>query len=477
MVAIVFPVGSHPGRRGHESAGRLINCFAEPLGEGAPAAAVIKSVPGCRFFSNEQSTALHTPEGYRGAAYFNGVLFVAFEELLVAVDAVGVVTEIGVLEGTLPVTFARNNKSPTPDFTVLTEIGWFKFTATPGSIVEIVDADLPQPVSVCFQDGYFFLPTADGRCFASGLNATTIAALDVTTAEAKPDALIRGVSHSQHLVLFGAESTELYRNTGNATGFPFSRVTVIDRGLIGLRAVTGHEDGFGKALAWVGDDNAVHSLQGYQAVRISTPDIDRMIEDVAVKSTIEMLSYIEGGHAFVVVSADDWSWEYDLTTEEWHERKSYNRQRWRATGNAVKAFGKWLAGDIASGRMLELTSATRREVEDPLIMTVESVPGKTFPLSMFVPRADFEFDPGTGSAPGLDPIESDPSVSISWSDDGGIAWGNPLIRKVGRQGTSPRVFATRLGRTKVQGRRWRLAMADPVYYGLTAGDMTVEKRA
>ncbi len=34
----------------------------------------------------------------------------------------------------------------------------------------------------------------------------------------------------------------------------------------------------------------------------------------------------------------------------------------------------------------------------------------------------FDFAVGVGNAPGQDPIETDPSVEISYSDDGGYTW-------------------------------------------------------
>jgi hypothetical protein len=472
MTAILLPTGSYPGRSRLEGAGRLINAYAEPLGEGAEGAGAIRRSAGLVNFATNAVT------GYRGAMLAGNVLYAAHEGELIKVSSTGVVTALSDLDGTLPVSFARNNKTPTFDTVVVTEQGAFTVNATTGA-TSLVDGDLPQPTDVCFGDGYFFFAIADGRCFASGLNATTINALDVTQAEAKPDTLMRCVFWSGYLHLFGNDSIEIYDNTGNATGFPFTRNAVVDGPGLGAKwAITGHEDGFAKALIYIGADNAVHVLKGSLAVKISYPDIDRDIAAVSDKSTIRAHSYIAAGQAFVAFTCADWTWEYNLTTQRWNERKSYLIERWRAEGNSVFAFGKWLVGDSLSGNILEISADAQKEVDQLLPFEVESAQGKTFPYRASFPRVDFQFVKGVGEAAGEDPIERDPTVEISWSDDGGSVWSKPVQRKLGRQGKrNTQITVARCGRAGHEGRRWKVRVTDPVDVSLLGADMVVRQRA
>ena len=241
---------------------------------------------------------------------------------------------------------------------------------------------------------------------------------------------------------------EVFRNVANPTGFPFGRVAVISRGLIAPYAVSGWQDGFGKALVWVGDDNGVHILNGYTPTRISTPDVDRDIEALADKSGIEMQAYVTSGAAFVTLSSPAWTWEFNLTTQKWNERRAKLSDgtlltRWRGTGDSVLAFGRWLTGDTHSGKLLGVTSDTRMEDNAPLVMRIESAPAHDFPRGLSVPRADFNFAPGTGRAPGIDPVETDPQVMVDWSDNGGLSWSNPLWRSIGRQDENPQITVLR----------------------------------
>jgi hypothetical protein len=476
MAPIPFPLGSYPGKRGHESAGRLVNAFSEPLGPGAPAVATIKRTAGLRQFSSDV-TADETPvtlSGFRGMIAVGNFIYAAFADLLVYIDEDGAVLSVGALSGTQPVSFSRNNKSPVPDIVVTTENASYIVTTT--TITEITDGDLPVSTCNTFQDGYTFFGTSSGQIFASGLNdASSINSLDVIQLEAKPDGGVRVVSFDQYLIGFGQTSAEVFSNTANETGFPFTRIAVMPRGLAGFRAVAGFEDGFTKALIWVGDDNGVHVLSGFQPVRISIPDVDRDIEATADKDDLEILVYLAGGHAFAAVSGDAWSWEYNFTTQQWHERASYLHERWRATGNSCRAFGKWLVGDRLSGRILEVTPAVYDEVDGPMIWCVESAPSQSFPDGTLVPRADFNFSPGTGIVTGSQPMQTEPRVAVSWSDNGGLSWGNPLLRGLGPQSETPVVRVNRTGRTGRQGRRWRLEVSDAVYVSFMGGDMAVDR--
>ncbi len=55
-----------------------------------------------------------------------------------------------------------------------------------------------------------------------------------------------------------------------------------------------------------------------------------------------------------------------------------------------------------------------------------------------------------------------PEVAISWSDDGGMSWGNPILRDLGPQGISQVIQLIRCGVAQRYGRRWRIDFTDAV---------------
>lgn len=474
---IPFPLSSSPGETTSEGAGRLVNCFAEPLGA---TAAHNTKLPPVRYRRSAglKSYATSAYSGPRGFIEVSGTVFQALSGKLVSFAGSGAATDVGTLAGTARVYFARNNKQPTPDKVVVTENGAFKFTGS--SVADYNDSDLPQPNSVSFQDGYFFFTIGDGRIFASDINDTNVNALNFAKAEGKPDSLLRGVPFNSQMYFFGAESTEVWYDTANATGFPYSRRIVIPRGLIGANALAGHEDGFGHQLIFVADDNSVRrftNVSGDVPEKISPPDLDRLIAAVTDKTTLEASVHVSGGHAYWTLSAGTaWTWEFDTNTAKWHEKQSYGLLRWRGS-TTVKAFGLWLCGDTQTGGALQIDELTRTEMGQPLRFRLESGPVENFPSRTAIPFSDFWFSPGTGSATGSDPIETNPMCMVSWSDDNGDTWSIPRIRPLGAQAVGDaRVKCDMLGMSSSYGRRYRLDVTDPVHVAFLKGVQSSEPR-
>lgn len=457
---IPFPTSSTPGQRPQEGRGRLINAFAEELGENE---VIIRPVPGLNSFCD---TGKGTPRGFLDVA---GLLYAAYKDVAVTITSGGAVATLtGALSGSLPVTWARNNKSPTPDVVCVSENGAFTVTST--TVSTFADPDLPAPNSVSFLDAYFLFTIGDGRIFASDLNSTAINALSFAQCAAKPDGLTRGIVSGQLFYGFGPASCEVWQNVGTSP-FPLARVAVIPVGLAGAWAIAGFEDGWDTAPIFVAADNTVRQMNGYTPEIISKPDVSRAIAAVADKSTLEACVYTYAGHAIWSLSAPGWTWEFNTTTRQWHERRSYQSARWRVS-RSVYFGGKWLVGDTASSKLLEVSEGARREDQVPLVSVIDSLPVQNFPARITVKRADFSFVVGQGDERGADPIETDPQVAVSWSDDGGVTFGNPLMRPLGRQGAANQpVRVNRTGRTKQHGRRWRLTLSDPVFWSLMGGDM------
>lgn len=454
---IPFPVQTAPGAKAQESGGRIINGYVEELGAQAPGKTVIRRGPGLVNFGTSGRA------GFRGSAVVNGVLYAAFNGKLEKwTSAGGASANVGNLNGTKRGFFAANNNT-TPDKWFVDPDGNIA-TFTPTAVTSgWPDADLPAVNSTDFLDGYGVFTTGDGRAFATDLNATSVNSLSFGKAEAKPDGLVRVVSWGGRLLFFGNQTTEVWTDAGTIP-FPFARSTVIPRGLAGPYCVSGYEDGFSRGPIFVGDDNCVYALQGYTPTKVSPSDLDGLIEAVSDKTTLEATAYISRGHAFWQLSCPAWTWVLDISTSQWFQRDSYLVSRSRISG-AINVFSKWLTGDVQSGNLQQISTTANDEVGSPLRLRIESGPVMNFPAGSVVGRADFYFATGVGDATGLDPIATDPDVEISWSDDGGITWSNPILRKLGRQATSRQLISlvSCTGRSSWQGRRWRLDISDPIY--------------
>lgn len=474
-VSIPFPLSSSPGANPQESAGRLINCYAEPLGKdveakrgATPPQIVWRKSPGLSLFGTSTQT------GFRGALLVDNALYAAWSGKASRYSSAGTETALtGTLNGTEKVFWARNNKA-TPDVVAVAP-GTGAFSVSSTAVIAFADADVGSPNSVCFMDGYFIFTSGDGTLQASGLNDVTIATTDKTKAQSKPGGLTRAVTFNGQLYALGPNFGEVYSNTANPTGFPFTRSYVLQRGLLGPYAIAGHQDGFGLALIWVADDNSVVMANGTpNPLKISPPDLDRLITGVSDKTTLEASVYISQGHPKWVIKCPTFCWEFDLGSQKWNERASYLTTTWRAVGGC-SAFGKWIVGDAALGRLLYIDATNYSELGNPLQFQIDSGPVQNFPNRTKVARADFNFMTGVGVATGSDPSDTHPTVGISWSNDGGITWSSELTRDLGVQAVSKGVPPVlRTGKTGHQGRRWRLKVSAAVYVGFLGGKQSTE---
>lgn len=474
MADVAFPITTAPGARPGEGAGRLINAYAEQLQGGARATYARRRAPGLR------RIATTTEVGCRGLHYHNGTLYVAMAETLYKVTLSGstyTVTELGELTGTQRVTFARNNKAPVPDIICTTEDDTYTVDSA-SAPASLGDGDLPAAATVDFLDGYFIWAIRDGRYFVSGINDTTVNALDFGKAESRPGGIYTAKAFGEQLLLMGPNSIEVWQNAGNATGTPFSRVSVIPRGLASAFAVAGNEDGF-NVLAFVGDDNAVYILTGgYTPQRISSPDLERLLQAVDDKTEVDVSVAVTSGHMWVFVSGPTFTWCYEVNSGLWHERKSFNGSRFRAICS-VRAFNdKWVMGDRETGDLWILDDSYAREGTDPLVMTVISAASNDFPNRAAINRVDFEAIVGQGLVAGEQPIETDPVCLISWSDDGGATFGNPVMRKLGPVAAHKTIISVnRTGTVTPYGRAWKIEVSDPVYVSWLRGVMNPDQRS
>ena len=472
---IPFPVTSAPGANVQDSAGRLINCYSEPLVSGARSQNAWRRAAGLTSF---KATTYGT---WRGGILIGNLLYAGFGASggkVATYDQTGAETVLaGTLSGTRKVFWAINNKVP-PDVAVVDPDNG-AFYVSPTTVSAYPDTNVGIPNSVCFLDGYFFFTHGDGTCLASAINGTAINPLDFITVNGNPGGLLRAVPFSE-LYLFGSTTIEPWQNTANPTGFPFTRVKVIPRGLLGRYALTGWEPGFGKGLIFVGDDKIVYGLDGYNPTKISTPDVDRAIAgyiaDGGSVENVELFSYVVTGHSFVVLRTPTFTWTLDLDNLRWHERQSYLLPNWRAYAS-VNAFGTWLAGDSQGANILQITDTVQTELGQSIPFDLYSGPVTAFPNRLRVAQTTIEIARGVGQALGLDPIQVHPTCLISWSDDGGMNWSKPVLRRLGEQMTSlyP-VRVNRVGHTKDQGRRYRVLIYDPVQVELTGGKMDAEVR-
>jgi hypothetical protein len=475
---IEFPTSSLPDQYdGHvaEGQGRLLNVFVEQEKEQA----IWRRIPGTRYFAD---VGVRHPRGF---IEVDGFVYGAYDGVVKRIGSDRSVTTLaGALVGVDRVTWAKNNDlaAPPRDVVVVSETG--AYIVTPTAVAPYPDPVLPStPTSVCHLDGYFLFTYGNGRIYASDLNSTAVDALSFTTAESNPDGLYRGVVAGRQLFAMGQASIEVYQNVG-ASPFPLSRSAVIPVGLLGTFAVAGgnETDGWDGMPLFVASDGTVRQFSGYDPRIVSTRAVERFIAAQPNPADLTAYVYTFLGHSIWGIKGNgatraERCWEYNTSSGQWHERQSQGEFTWRGH-RTIRAFGQWLVGDAVTTELRVIDATAYGEHHDQIPCRIESKVMKNFPERLAVSRADFLFAQGIGSADGLDPIQTDPVVEISWSDNGGGTWSRPLRRTLGRQGEFGwDVRVNRTGMTTKTGRRWRIDVADPVPFVFFGATMDVEPRA
>ena len=473
---IPFGIKSNPARYGHDGLNRLINCYVENAGEGAKVPLPIYAMEGLKSFAT-----LTNGGSCRGMIQVNDdLLYVASGRQVFRVESDGTNTNIGGLPGDGPAFFARNRVSPNPEIVVVADGN--KYLIQDANMEPITDTDLSTPNSVTFLDGYHLYGITDGRFFWSGLeNASSISANDFATAEGNPDKLKRVFAFNGVVYLFGTDSIEVWVNTG-AT-FPFERLQgpEIDVGCLAAASIAKLRTKTGNTLFFVADDGTVRELSGSSAVQISTPAVERSIdgETEENKALLNAFAYSYRGHFFYVLNGSSFTWVFDASTGQWHERDSVNTLnqsigRWRAQYYA-KFNGKHVVGDYSEGKLYEIDADTYDEAGNHLIMKIISPNFHNYPNRIQVPALFLDIVPGQGLN-STDTHLSDPQVMVRTSKDGGESWSNQRTASVGGLGESKkRIRMNRFGQSKEDGFIFEVSMSAAVKRGFMGGVAEVQR--
>lgn len=469
MRDLPFAFGSNPGRHPAAGVARLVNCYATMVGDGQRARLPIHASPGLR------SWATHRGGGEtRCMITVDAQLYVVNKRVLSVFDANGAETVLAGIPSDGVVTAARNRRSPYPE--VMFVCDGTAYLSTNNTVTKVTDADLPPPVGVCFLNGYFVLPIADGRFFWTAIDrGSVIDALDFASAEGNPDGLIAAKTRGEDLVLFGSRSTEFHRVTGDPD-LVFARASIASYGCLSAKSIAEvtviSESSISDTLAWVASDRqgryaGVIMLDGYSARKVSTDWLDRKITAEADKANITGTSWVSEGHGFYALSGTDWTWVYDTSTGLPHERESFGASRWDIV-QVADFSGRLIAASRTNGVLYEMSEDIMTEGSNPLIMTMQSSP-----IADEVEISELYLDVATGVGTAADPS---PTIAMQWSENGND-WSSALARPLGGEAQSQtQVRWHRLGtnRNRRGGRSFRFRSSAGVLRGVYGAKVLAE---
>lgn len=464
---IATPFGSSKNKYSFMGQATTVNGYPEIRGEGDKARFVILPAPGMTSFSAVTDTPC------RGSLYLEDLdsARVVHSGRVWKVVSAGTATNLGIVPGVDPVAICRNKKT-TPQTVIQCDAGVY---LEEGEVVaRINDSLLDDCIWVESHAGYIIYMFATGRFRISAQNeAATIDSLDFATADQNPDKLICGKAVGDTVLFFKQFSIEPWRHTGNAD-FPYEPIpgAVIRKGILAPHSLRE----FDNSLVWVGlskeGDRAVYRLDGYQPVKISTPEVDRAIAAETSPEDIEGFSYSMEGHAFYTITGETFSYTYGLPENRWHPRKSYGRENWRARFS-FQGWNKIIVGDRLTGSLFELDPDVFTENDETMVFDLTFPTMHIFPNGGIVDALHLDMLTGRGAV--LSTAQGyDPKAMLTKSTDGGNTFGSERELDLGRSGEYyTRVTTRRLGKMDAQGAVFRLRISDPIPRGLALADAAV----
>lgn len=450
------------------TAQRHLNLYAEISAQGDKSQLSFYGTPGLTLFS---STNGDTP--IRGWIQVGDYIYYVHRGTFYQIDNAGTRTS----RGTLNTTSGRVDM--TYDGAVILMVdgtNGYTYTVASTTFTQIASGNFPNGSNTCgWLDGYFIVDAGDASdSFFISLNGTTWNALDFASAESSPDGLVRVFVDHGEVCLFGDSTTEFWGNIG-AQSFPFAPVkgSTVEIGLAARWSLCKFDSGLVGLMKTIQGQVVVNQFAGYNPRKISSPDVDYLINNYATVSDATGFSYIWNGHPMYQINfpTAGKSWLYDASTQMWSPLE-YGLNGARHRGEmAVDFLNKVRIADYSTGYIYNLDGTSYTDNGEAI---AREIIGKHFFDGydrMVVDELRVDFETGTGLVTGQG---SDPQVMLSISKDNGHTWGNELWTDIGKIGKYlTRVVWRRLG----LARDWvfKIRITDPVKVVITGAAIRARK--
>jgi len=256
---------------------------------------------------------------------------------------------------------------------------------------------------------------------------TEINGLNYATAESNGDPLVRPEVFSDTLYLFGTRTIEPWYNSGVGNP-PFDKIqgSVIQRGLLAPHSVSSNQF----AIYFLGDDNAVYRLSGSQlSTPLTTIPISQSIAGSKnrFKAVGQCLDY-DGQHFYILSIPDERTWVYCEESASWFELTLGYNQNPFVVNSAISVYGKnYISFD--SG-LYEVTP----EYFNQLIRVRSSSPVSAGLLGSQNEGLLLQYQSLEIIAKIIPRADTNPTLSLDYSDDNGRTWSPPRDLQIGRLG-------------------------------------------
>lgn len=380
---------------------------------------------------------------------------------LYSLNNAGLATVIGTIGTT------TGNVSMADDGTFLVLVdgskGYVYNMMVPAGLNPIVDGNFTTtPTTVTWQDTYFIVSSGATNQFQLSKNAdpTTWPAVQIAFTGSAPGALKASLADHSVLLNFGDVYAEFWQDTGSPD-LPYAVIpgSAQEFGLAAAFSLCKYDNSVaGLFQNRMGGPN-VSRMAGFRLDKISSHDLDEILQTYATVSDAVGFGYLLGGHPMYQISFPTVmkSWLFDGFSKAWSELQDTNGSRHWAHKFA-NFQNKLLVSDYRNGNIYKLDPTTYTDNGSMVAMEVTSKHIWNDDKYIGIQQIEIDIEAGVGTATGQG---ANPQMDLQVSDDGGNTFtsiGYSSIGPVGQYTT--RAVWSGLG--AAQDWVLRLRITDPV---------------
>lgn len=206
----------------------------------------------------------------------------------------------------------------------------FTISVPGGILASVTDVDYPATTvrGLVYLDGYFFVMDTDGNIWQSAAeDFTSWSALAYIAAEFEPDGGVALAKYENYVVAFGNYTTEFFYDAGNASG---SVLSPVQNGVMSVGCPNGDTvQTIESQIFFVAQTKSggqapatgkfVAKLSGTSYEKLSTPDIDRLL-DADDFADVDACTFKVGGHSYyhLRLGTSNISLVFDVSQSQWY---------------------------------------------------------------------------------------------------------------------------------------------------------------
>lgn len=245
-----------------------------------------------------------------------------------------------------------------------------------------IDSDYPATTvkGFAYLNGPIYVTQPEAVVWGSKVNSVSVPGdwdpLNFIRAQIEPDDAVFTTKQLVYVVVLKQWTIEYFFDAGNPTGSPLGPVQ-------GMKVAYGcaHGDSVQKindVLFFLSVDQTaslqISSLDKGAHKIVSTPAIDRLLEQVAISSASEIFSWQLklDGHSFYVVTlkANNLTLAYDITQDLWFQWTDSNGNYFPIVASAYDEFGNHILQHENNGRLYIISPNVYTDLNDPITVDI-----------------------------------------------------------------------------------------------------------